>query len=108
MIEGIYKVAFETPLGSGEGLVHIAGGKIGGGDMILYSTGSVQQSGDDFAATIRTGRHATVPGSSSVFGKDAVSIDLTGKVVGNDAVCEGTSPDAPGLKFKARLHKLSD
>lgn len=108
MIEGIFKASFSTPAGTGQGLVHIAAGKIGGGDLILFYTGEVSQDGHNIAATIRTGRHSTEPGIFSLFGKDEVTIKLAGTVSGTTISCRGSSADAPGVPFTATLTKISD
>lgn len=108
MLNGLYKVQFSTPIGSGWGLIHAIDGRIWGGDPILFYTGTFREEDGALTAEIRTDRHTSIPGTGSVFGTDRVTINLTGRVLGTKVVCAGTSPNAPGLKFEAVLEKISD
>lgn len=108
MRDGLYKVQFSTPLGVGFGVVYANGGKMWGGDAGIYYLGTYSDVNGDLTATVRIDRHASFPGSMSVFGIDKATINLTGKVQGNSVVADGTSPQAPGVKFKANLSHISD
>jgi hypothetical protein len=101
--DGFYVVQFRTPRGSGAGVMTLANGKLRGGDSVIMYTGSYSQDGDKFTARVSTRRHT--PGEPTVFGVDAVTIDLTGKSSDGAASCTGT---AAGITFQADLHRVSD
>lgn len=100
MIQGIYKVGFTGPKGTGAGVVTIKDGKFTGGDSYLWYRGTFQESNGQISATLQTGRH-TAGGGGSVFGQDSVSVTLLGN--GNDA---GFTVAQPG--FTAVATKLAD
>jgi hypothetical protein len=83
-------------------------GKAQGGDSGLYYDGSYQVSGDQFSATLSTGRHDRNTGMVSVFGVDEVTINLQGSWSGDQATVRGSSPQAPGVSFDATLKRLAD
>ena len=104
--DGLYKVAFLTPLGNGAGVVHLLGGKMWGGDAALYYIGTYTETGDQLSASVTTNRHTD--GYGSVFGVDRVHISLRGKVTGNTATMDGSAIEAPGISFKAYLSRIAD
>jgi hypothetical protein len=106
MQDGLYKVAFQTPLGEGFGVVTLKGGELTGGDSMMYYIGTYDQNGETFNASVRASQHSTVPGMSSVFGATNVQINLTGTSTGDSAVMKGSSPQAPGISFSAVMTKL--
>ncbi len=106
MKNGLYAVSFATPMGQGDGVIVLQDGSVRGGDSALFYTGTYSVEGGSFSATITTGRHAAhLP---SVFGVDVVTINLHGDWSGDKASVTGTSPQAPGLSFKASLRRLAD
>jgi hypothetical protein len=108
MKNGLYKVHFKTPLGEGFGVVVAENGKMRGGDSSIYYVGSYQVDGDNLTATVETDAHSRYPGSGSVFGRDQVTIQISGKVAGDVVTTRGSSPQAPGVSFNATLSRLSD
>ena len=106
LADGIYRVQFETLVGSGAGIVVVTGDKIRGGDDAFAYFGTLQRTDNGFIAEIETKRHA--PGRSSVFNMEAVHIQLTGIMDGPNAICTGTAKQVPGLIFKAVLTFISD
>lgn len=108
MRDGLYKVEFKTPLGSGAGVLHVLQGKVWGGDAGLYYVGTVNENGDRFTATVRVDRHTRHPGISSVFGMDRVNITLDGSTQGDQGTAKGTAKEAPGILFQAQLKRISD
>lgn len=108
MRNGLYHVQFQTPLGSGDGVVFAHDGKIWGGDSLIYYRGSYALDGDSFTATVETDAHSHQPGMGSVFGVNKATIRLTGNVSGDTVATRGSSPQAPGISFSARLNRLSD
>ena len=99
--DGKYAAWFRTSRGEGTGIVHLANGKISGGDSIFAYSGSYQVDDDRITATLTTRRHAAGP--PTVFGIDEVEVRLAGKINGITASCSGTAEQAPGVAFEATL-----
>lgn len=108
MRNGLYAVSFKTPLGEGAGVVTLLDGKVQGGDSGLFYDGTYSIAGERFSATLRTDRHDRNTGMVSVFGVDKVQIQLDGTWTGDSASVTGTSPQAPGISFKAALRRVAD
>jgi hypothetical protein len=106
--DGLYKVSFQTQLGTGNGVVVLDGGKMRGGDSIMHYSGTYSQDGDKFSAKVVTGRHSNTPGMCSVFGMDHVNISVQGTAQGDSAQLRGTAAEAPGVTFQASLGRLGD
>jgi hypothetical protein len=83
MRNGLYMVQFQTPSGAGAGVVTLCDGKIGGGDGVLYYTGTYNEADNKFTAEVLTGRHTA--GALSVFGGDNLHIKLSGTTQGDKA-----------------------
>src|SRR5260370_37564237 len=71
--DGKYAAWFRTSRGEGTGIVHLANGKISGGDSIFTYGGSYEIHDNRFTATLTTKRHAAGP--STVFGIDEVEVE---------------------------------
>ena len=99
--DGRYAAWFRTSRGEGTGIVHLADGKISGGDCFITYGGAYQVEDDRFTATLTTKRHAAGP--ATVFGLDEVEVKLVGKVNGTTACCAGSAEQAPGMTFEATL-----
>jgi hypothetical protein len=108
MRNGLYKVAFRTPIGEGFGVVVLSDGKLSGGDSSMYYSGSYTQNGDDFRAEVSVATHTQVSGMRSVFGVPQGTIALTGKSEGDRGTMAGSSPQAPGIAFSAVLTRIGD
>lgn len=106
MKEGLYKVEFRTQLGFGFGVVVLQSGQLLGGDAGLYYFGTYQEDGDKLTANVKTNRHSRPPGVQSVFGKDAVTIEIKGRIHGDNITATGTAQEAPGVTFDANLTRL--
>jgi hypothetical protein len=106
LADGFYSVSFKTPKGEGAGVLTLANGQLRGGDSAITYAGTFAQNGDDFSAKVVTSRHAQ--GMPSVFGVDAVNINLMGKSSSTSANCTGTAAEAPGLTFQAVLNRISN
>lgn len=99
--DGKYRAWFRTSRGEGTGLVHLADGRISGGDCFFSYGGTYEINEGTFTATLTTRRYADGP--TTVFGLDEIEVRLTGSVNGATAWCFGTSDQAPGLLFEATL-----
>ena len=106
LTDGLYKVDFMTPLGSGSGVVMLNQGSVKGGDSSMYYDGTYQLDGDKFTASMNIATHTNTPGMGSVFGVANAQIDLSGIANATGANVTGSSPQAPGLNFQAKLSHL--
>ena len=99
--DGRYAAWFRTSRGEGTCNVHLANGRISGGDSFFTYSGSYQADDDRFTAVLTTKRYAAGP--PTVFGLDEVEIRLEGKIKGMMAACTGAAEQAPGVPFEATL-----
>lgn len=104
MENGLYSVVFSTPLGTGAGVFYAEDGQIRGGDSAMAYVGSYEDAGGMITARIRVTRHHT--GIGTVFGIDPVDIVLKGQGQGAQASMNGTSPQAPGIAFSAKMIRI--
>ena len=109
MENGLYKVAFRTPIGEGYGVVVLENGTLRGGDSMMFYVGKYTENGGQFTASVDVDVHSNVPGMVSVFGpgRNRVHIDLKGQSTDNSADANGSSPQAPGVSFSTSLTRLA-
>ena len=107
MLDGFYKVEFQTPLGGGSGVVVLQGGRVWGGDSTMYYTGSYAVNGTEVSAELDTSRHTYAPEVHPVFGQDRVHISRRG-TVGDFIELTGQAREAPGIEFRATMSRLDD
>jgi len=104
MIDGLWTVVFQGPLGPGGGAVVLAGGKVLGGDSGFYYTGTYEEKGDNFTAKVSVKNF--MPGVQSVFGGAAsVELALTGKIQGGTINGSGAPMNMPQAKLTITLTK---
>lgn len=108
MRDGLYKVQFNTPLGEGYGVVTLDGGRLRGGDSMMFYTGSYQVNGNQFDANVQTNVHSPQAGMASVLGTGTASLTLTGNFNGDSGTMKGSSPQAPNIPFSATLTRIAD
>ena len=108
MRDGLYKIAFQTPHGTGAGVAHLVGGRIWGGDGGLFYTGSYKIEGPSFVGTVETASHTDHPGLVSVFGVNRAKVHVVGFWQGDTADLKGTAAEAPEVEFTMRLERLVD
>ncbi len=108
MRDGLYKVAFSTPRGSGVGVLAIQGGKVRGGDSRTYYVGTFNESGGMVTAQVKVDLHTNTSFMTSVFGMDRVNVTLKGLALGDTAELTGTAAEVPGVNFRAVLTRLTD
>ena len=71
----------------------------------MYYVGSYSMSGHSFTAEAKTARHHQ--GMNSVFGKDQVTITLSGTISGDTMQASGTAPEAPNVIFSLKLQLVA-
>ncbi|MES2167565.1 MAG: GrlR family regulatory protein [Pseudomonadota bacterium] len=108
LLQGLYKVEFETPRGKALGVINAENGKLRGGSSAFAYIGSYTQNGQSFAGSVSSVRHTQDSSHPSVFGFDEVMINFSGTVKGGFAICEGTATEFPSLAFKAVLTRIVD
>ena len=104
MIEGLYKVQIQTPLGMGFGVIHLQNGTANGGDSAIAYVGNYSVDEGRFSSTIQVSRHSD--GLPSVLGVDSATLNVEGNVDGNTVVGDGTAPQAPGVNLSVQLSLL--
>ena len=108
MLEGLYKVEFETPRRKAVGIVFASDGKLRGGSSAFAYVGSYEQNGHKISGVVVARQHTNDPNHPSVFDLSEVKIDFRGVEKNNFASVEGTAAEAPSVVFKALLTRLSD
>lgn len=108
MLEGLYKVEFETPRRKAVGIIFARDGKLHGGSSSFAYVGSYEQDGHKISGVVTARQHTNDPNHLSVFELNEVRIDFRGVEKNNFASVEGTAAEAPSVKFKAFLTRLSD
>lgn len=100
--DGTYAAWFNTPLGQGTGIVHIAHGKIWGRDGIMTYDGTCEVDADRFTATLTTKRHSE--GLPTVFGDDQeLAVKLEGTCAGKLITYVGKAEQFPGVILEGVL-----
>ncbi len=105
---GLYNIAFQTPLGSGAGVVYLDDGKVRGGDSFIAYHGTYSENGKEMEALVSTRRHTA--GKPSIFGIEGAAVTLKGNIsdAGEHITVEGSSPQAPNVTFQAVLSWLTN
>lgn len=106
MVDGFYTAVFQTPLGMGGGVAHLAGGKMHGGDSILYYTGTYSVEGDRLVASVRVSTHNSLPGMASVLGVPSADLTLSGRIAGDRITGIGTAAQVPGITMQVALTRV--
>lgn len=108
MIQGLYKVEFETPRKKAVGVLYAHDGKLHGGSSAFTYTGSYTEDGLSVRGMISSKRHTRDAALPAVFGVDDVNIEFEGIARNGLVICEGTADEAPSLRFKALLTRVAD
>lgn len=114
LLQGLYKVEFETPRRKATGVIFATEGKLRGGSSAYAFVGSYKQDGGRISGAVtsrlhtRDPMHTRDPNVESIFGLDEVRIEFHGSSIGDFAQVEGTAAEAPSLGFKAVLTRLCD
>ncbi|HEX7855344.1 MAG TPA: GrlR family regulatory protein [Sphingobium sp.] len=108
MLQGLYKVEFETPRRKAAGVIFANDGKLRGGSSAFAYVGSFQQTGYTITGVVTVTQHTNDPDHPSVFGINKVRIDFQGAEKDGLASVDGTAAEAPSLHFKAVLTRIGD
>jgi hypothetical protein len=108
MLQGLYKVEFETPRRKAVGVIFAENGKLHGGSSAFAYIGSYQQAGHTITGVVSAKQHTDNPDHPSVIGMDNVRISFSGVEKDGFASVEGTAAEVPSLVFKAVLTRISE
>lgn len=108
MLQGLYKVEFETPRRKAVGIIFASDGQLHGGSSAFAYIGSYDQKGNTITGTVKSVPHTDDPNHPSVFGVSRVRIDFHGVEKGDYASIEGTAAEFPSLGFRALLTQIRD
>jgi hypothetical protein len=103
---GTYAAWFRTSLADGTGIVHMADGRLWGGDAIMLYSGTYEVDGERFSAVLTATRHSE--GHATVFGTDDLVVRLEGVWTGAIATCTGRADAVPDLAFDVTLMPSHD
>ncbi|MBN8979159.1 MAG: hypothetical protein J0I08_22100 [Rhizobiales bacterium] len=108
MLEGLYKIEFETPRRKAVGIIFAQDGKLHGGSSAFAFVGSYEQDGHKISGVVTARRHTDDPNHPSMFDLNEVKIGFRGVEKNSFASVEGTAAEAPSVDFKAFLTRLAD
>lgn len=108
MQEGLFKTEFQTPFGSGVGVIHLQGGKIHGGNTALYYVGTYKIDGQQFQADLVTRRHTMNLNIASVFGVDTANVHMEGEIKDGNILIEGCAAEVPDMHLTGKFTFLCE
>ena len=108
MRDGLYKISFQTQMGTGSGVIVLNAGRVTGGDNAAYYVGTYFMTGDRFTVDVEVHHHTSAPGLRLLFAAESFRLKLEGDGVGDEAIMSGSSPDAPDVQFSAVLQRLAE
>jgi hypothetical protein len=108
MVTGLYKIEFETSMNRGVGVLYADNGRLHGGSSAFAYVGHYAQNGASVRGVISSIRHTADADLPAVFGFDNVHIAFNGETTDDVVICEGVAEEAPSVKFKALLTRVSD
>ena len=101
--EGLYKVTFRSGQTAGSGVAVFRGGRVEGGDSLMFYRGTYTLDGEKLSVALEVGTHTSVAGQRSVLGVESAALSLEGRLGDPPVVLTGNSPQAPGAAFEAVL-----
>lgn len=102
--EGLHKVEFGTPYGTGAGVIWLKDGNVHGGDSSMYYVGTYSVSGDKITGRFIVKKHTS---GQSVLGQDTSQVNFTGTITGTSAMLSGNPVGLPNVVLKVKLTPLS-
>jgi hypothetical protein len=107
MQNGFYAACFKTTFGTFHGVVVLRDGHFNGGDGSTYFYGTYSVDGYRFGGRARTGRHISETITQPIFGRELVTIELTGSFSRNVLTCDGKVVKPTGAAFTAKFKLIS-
>jgi hypothetical protein len=107
MLSGVYRVRFQGPLATGQGIIHAKDGRLVGGDSWYVYGGIFDVAGDRVSATIHIINDD--PSSPGIFGNLTDFImTISGRASGRGFELEGSPEGHPEQRFFVQGTKLGD
>ena len=102
MLQGLYKFWFETPRGTGSGVMFAtASGKLYGGNSGSSFVGSYIEKDGVYASELMMSRHNHDPNYVPNYPIDNVAMTFAGVLRGDELHSEGGTPLPPGRGFES-------
>jgi hypothetical protein len=109
VLQGLYKFRFETPRGSGSGVMFAtADGKLYGGNSGSSYVGSYTEKNGVYSSELMMRRHNHDPSYVPNYPIDNVALAFTGVLRGNELHSEGSAAALPGAVFRAVMTPIND
>jgi hypothetical protein len=109
VLQGLYKFWFETPRGSGGGVVFAtADGKLYGGNSGSSLIGSYTEKDGVYSSELTMSRHNHDPSYVPHYPVDNVAMTFSGVFCGNELHSEGRAAALPGVVLKAVMTPIND
>src|SRR3954447_7745511 len=108
VLQGLYKVEFQTVHGSRCGVIYAYDGRMLGGNSAFAFIGRYTDAGEEIRAEVSTVRHHDDPGYQPLFKSDKITLKLRGWQEEDHFYFEGGSGQLPGVPFKSLMTPISD
>ena len=109
MLQGLYKFWFETPRGSGSGVMFATpDGKLYGGNSGSSLVGSYTEKDGVYSSELMMSRHNHDPNYVPNYPIDNVAMTFTGALRGNELHSEGSAAALPGAVLRAIMTPIND
>jgi hypothetical protein len=109
VLQGLYKFWFETPRGSGTGVVFATpGGKLYGGNSGSSLIGSYTEKDGVYSSELTMSRHNHDPNYVAQYPVDNVVMTFNGGLRGNEFHSEGRTSAIPGAVLRAIMTPIND
>jgi hypothetical protein len=108
MLNGLYKLEFETVRGSGSGVAVARDGRLFGGNSAFAFSGSYRETDSEILAELSILRHDDDVAFERLFGADEFTVPLRGKRQGDHFVLEADAARRTAIVFKAVMTGISE
>ena len=108
MLDGLYKIEFETAQGSGRGVVVARDGQLSGGNSAFAFAGRYRETGDEIEAELSVLRHNDDATFARLFGADEFTLPLKGRLRDKHFVLEADTSRRSEIAFNAIMTSISE
>ena len=109
VLQGLYKFVFETPRGSGSGVMFATpDGRLYGGNSGSSLIGSYTEKDGVYASELTMSRHNHDPNYVAHYPVDNIVMNFTGALRGDELHSEGHAPALPGAVLRAIMTPIND
>ena len=107
-MEGLYKVEYDISGGTGRSVLYARAGTMLGGNTAFAHFGTYEDIDGEIVAKLRTRRHSPSPHRRNLVSADQVSINISGRPLGDVWHFEGTVVEDVGSVFRAVMTPLGN